>query len=756
MEKLKQLPIWVKWKKQEVQTPGGDGLKTTRFTKVPYQINGKMASPVNPEQWATYDAVVASNQTGYNGIGFTISKEYPLLCIDLDHVIKDGELCREDLQILVETADTYTELSPSGTGLHIILELDQHFSLITNKKSNDDGTAIEIYTENRYFTYTGTSFGPEKPVRKVDIEIAKELIRMVGYPWGKKAEIIAPTVEPESVTYTMPSATLLSKMFKAKGGTKLKKLYDGDISDYNDDGSAADAALVTALAFWTGKNAAQIEEIWLQSPLGQREKTQKRKDYRDRTIQNVLPLVSKVYTATHNTSIVKKNAPLKPTLLEEIVLDGENNSKGLPHTNMANVGKVIKADTYLAKSFRFNAFSEIIETCIETGSDWVPYENSHSVLILEYIQQTYSYFENLTKNIIDDAVTLHSLNHKVNPPVDMIKSVKWDGIPRIETWIQTVFGVPDSPLNRAIASNWLKGLVNRVCTPGCQFDTVLVLEGSQGIGKSSVLRALAEPWYAETIIDVDTKDFQLILTQNIVVEFSEGATISRSQTEMLKQKITEREDNFRRPYERLPKKFPRRCVFAMTTNQEQYLKDETGNRRWLPVALNTETKANVEWVHENKMQMFAEAYHRVYELKETTYEFPQEELEAEQFERMEEDPWVSAIVNWYFDECTDEEREDGVTTMAAFSRGLWDITRKDFTAGQSQRIASVFRNQLKLKRMQRKENKVSTWRYYATEETHTLNKNRSENLTATEMKEKAAKEARKVYGGRLIPAKDHF
>lgn len=756
MEKLKQLPIWVKWKKQEVQTPGGDGLKTTRFTKVPYQLNGKMASPVNPEQWATYDAVIASDQTGYDGIGFTISKEYPLLCIDLDHVIKDGELCREDLQILVETADTYTELSPSGTGLHIILELDKHFSLLTNKKSNDDGTAIEIYTENRYFTFTGQPFGEAKEMRKVDIETAQELIRMVGYPWGKKAEIIAPTVEPESVTYTMPSTTLLSKMFKAKGGTKLKKLYDGDISDYNDDGSAADAALVTALAFWTGKNATQIEEIWLQSPLGQREKTQKRKDYRDRTIQNVLPLVSKVYTATHNTSIVKKNAPLKPTLLEEIVLDGENNSKGLPHTNMANVGKVIKADTYLAKSFRFNAFSEIIETCIETGSDWVPYENSHSVLILEYIQQTYSYFENLTKNIIDDAVTLHSLNHKVNPPVDMIKSVKWDGTERIETWIQTVFGVPDSPLNRAIASNWLKGLVNRVCTPGCQFDTVLVLEGSQGIGKSSVLRALAEPWYAETIIDVDTKDFQLILTQNIVVEFSEGATISRSQTEMLKQKITEREDNFRRPYERLPKKFPRRCVFAMTTNQEQYLKDETGNRRWLPVALNTETKANVEWVHENKMQMFAEAYHRVYELKETTYEFPQEELEAEQFERMEEDPWVSAIVNWYFDECTDEEREDGVTTMAAFSRGLWDITRKDFTAGQSQRIASVFRNQLKLKRQKRQENKVSTWRYYATPETHALNKIRSENLTATEMKEKAAKEARKVYGGGLIPAKDHF
>lgn len=752
MDKLKSLPIWVKWKKQQVESPGSDGLKSYRWTKVPFQITGHMASSVNPKHWSSYEDII-KNPTGFDGIGFVISKEYPLLCIDLDHVIKDGEITREDLQILVEAADTYTELSPSGSGLHLILELDQHFTLLTNKKTNEDGSAIEIYTENRYFTYTGNEFGESRSVRKVGIEEAEELIRMVGYPWGKRNGLIAKTVDPSSVVFTMPSDVLLQKMFKAKGGGKLKRLYDGDISDYNDDGSAADAALITSLAFWTAKNPAQMEEIWLNSPLGQREKTQTREDYRKRTIENILPLVQKVYTGNKSGSIVKDNAPITPTLLEEIVFDSENSAKGLPHKNIPNIAKIVRADSYLAKAFRYNMFSEMIETNLEV-SDWVPLDKNHITEVAQYIQDTYTHFENLPSTVVEDAITVYSLRHKVNPPVEMIKSVPWDEVPRIDKWLNKAFGLEDTELHRAIASNWMKGLVNRVVSPGCQFDTVLVLEGAQGIGKSSVLRALAAPWYAETIIDVDTKDFQLILTQNIVVEFSEGATISRSQTEMLKQKITEREDNFRRPYDRLPKKFPRRCVFAMTTNQEQYLKDNTGNRRWLPVALPEDAVVDVEWIQENRIQMFAEAYHRVYVLGEKTYEFPKEELEVEQMNRMEEDPWIGAVVNWYFDECTDQERLDGVTTIDAFNKGLWDITRKDFSSGQSQRVASIFRNYLKLERVKKKKNNVNSWRYFATEETHTINKERLENLSETEIAEKAAKEARRVLNGN--PVRSNF
>lgn len=755
MDKLQKLPIWVVWKKEEISTPGSDGLKSVRYTKIPYQITGQKASSVNPDQWTTFEKVSAAVKD-FDGIGFTISKEYPLLCIDLDHIIKEGEITREDYQYLVDIAGTYTELSPSGTGLHVIFELEKHFSLVATKKVNEDGTAVEAYTENRYFTFTGNSFGKLLPVRKISIEEADEILRMVGYPWGKKKDKVE-TVPVEAQVYTMTNDVLLKKMFKAKGGAKLERLYNGDISEYNDDASSADAALLTALAFWTAKNTSQMEEIWLESPLGKREKTQTRKDYRDRTIANVCSIVQTVYSGNVSGSLVKKSAPIEPVFLKEIILDGENSNKGIPHKNIVNVKRIIEADNYLANAFRWNEFSEMVETNIENGDDWLPYEGNHTTMVSEYIQNTYAYFENLPKQVVDDAIVLQSRKHKVNPPKDLIKSVEWDKTPRIEEWLFHAFGLELTDLNRAIASNWMKGLVNRVITPGCQFDTVLVLEGVQGIGKSSVLRALAEPWYAETIIDVDTKDFQLILTQNIVVEFSEGATLSRSQTEMLKQKITEREDNFRRPYDRLPKKFPRRCVFAMTTNQEQYLRDETGNRRWLPVKL-PDRKADVEWIFDNKLQLFAEAYHRVYELKETTYEFPLE-LEIEQAARMEEDPWVTNIIKWYFDELTDQEREDGITTMDAYNKALWEVTRKDFTSGQAMRVAAIFRNHLELERRRKRESASLVWRYYATENTTKLNQIRNDNLTETEMSEKASKESRKFYekdGVRSPISKDHF
>jgi len=745
MKRLKNLPIWVLWKKERIETTGVESNKAPQYTKIPYQTNGMKASSTNPDQWTTFDEVQKVKEN-FSGVGFTISKKYPLLCIDLDHCIKDGTIFREDLEILVSSCNTYTEFSPSGEGLHIILALEEHFPLIANKKTNLDGTAIEVYTENRYFTYTGNSYKEQKEIRKVSKEEAEELIRMVGYPWGKKIE---QTVPAEHQVYTMPNKALLEKMFKSKGGAKLKRLYEGNIKEYHDDESAADAALCTSLAFWTNKNAAQIEDIWIHSPLGQREKTQNRKDYRDRTIQATIGMVGKTYTGNQSGNIVKENAPIVPTFIHEIILDGENSNKGLPHKNLVNVGKVLKGDAYLAKAFRYNTFSQIIETNIENGSDWVPFEPSHALAITQYIQRTYNYFEGLVAYTVADSITLYAKENKVNPPVDFILSEKWDGIPRIDIWLEKTFEVHivDKILCRSIAANWMKGLVNRICTPGCQFDTVLVLEGEQGGGKSSAIRALAAPWHAETSLDVDEKDFQLILTQNIVVEFSEGATLSRSDMSNMKTMITKREDNLRRPYERNVNKFLRRCVFAMTTNQDQYLKDETGNRRWLPVhVLNKKEKpANVEWIIENRQQLFAEAYYRVYDLKETTYEFPQEELEAAQEKRMEDDPWTTAIIAWYFDTCTEQQKSDGVTTVDAYNSALWDLAKKDITQGTSQKVAGIFKNRLKLDRKQKMRNSILSWRYFSTPETEKLARIRNENLTQTERTEKNTREARKFY-----------
>jgi predicted P-loop ATPase len=740
METLKKAPIWLVWKSEEVKSPGSDKQLNKRFTKVPYQINGKHASTVDPTTWSTFaDAEAASKN--FSGIGFTISKHTPLLCIDLDHCLnEEGKISRDDFHIIVEAADTYTEISPSGDGLHIILELESHFSLVSNKKVNEDGTAFECYTEGRYFTYTGKPFGAEVPVRKVSPEVADELLRMVGYPWGKTEQKPKEKIDAATINLDLTDSVVLDKMFSSKGGTKIQKLYNGDTSQYNNDHSAADSALCTHLAFWTQKNAEQMERIWVGSPLGQRKKTQdpkNRENYVVRTITNACEKCEKVYSPA---TLIQEEATVEPEL--EKIIKYSTNSKGIPFVNAHNVMQILEADSSLNKSFRFNEFSHEHESNVRTGREFTPLQKDDIVYTMIYIQKTYTFFEKVPVTTVQEAITAVALKNPVNPPVDLIKSVQWDGESRIEHWLFEVFGVEDTIVHRAIASNWLKGLINRVISPGCKFDTVLVLEGAQGIGKSSALRMLGDPWYAETTMDIDTKDFQLILTQNIIVEFSEGASLSRSASAAMKQKITDQEDNFRKPYDRTSQKYPRHCVFAMTTNEQQYLKDHTGNRRWLPVGL-PEQDANLEWLKENRLQLFAEAYHRVYTLKEKTYEFPKEELEALQSSRLEEDPWIGKIVSWYFDELTDFQREEGITATQAYEDGIHagNSISRDIRPGETHRIASIMTNFLALEKRRNVVNNIRAYRYFATTITDKLNKERNEDLTPTELQKKSAHQA---------------
>lgn len=739
MDALKSEKIWLVWRKEEVKTPGGEAQLNKRFTKVPYQIDGNHASVVDPSTWVTFDEAmraVADESKNFSGVGFTISKHCPLLCIDLDHCLDaDGKLTRDDFLIVMQAADTYTELSPSGDGLHIILALDAHMSLISNKKTNDDGTAFECYTESRYFTFTGKPYdGDARPVRTVSQDEADELLRMVGYPWGKSEKPAAPKIDATTIKLDLSDQVILDKMFESKGGSKIEKLYRGDISQYNDDHSAADSALVTHLAFWTQKNVEQTKRIWLSSPLGQREKTQKRDDYVDRTITNAFEKCERIYSPA---PLVQEDATATPEL--EKPIQYSTNNKGIPFVNAHNVAQILEADSLLNKSFRFNEFSHEHESNVRTQREFTPLQKEDIIFTMTYIQKTYTFFEKVPQQTVQEAITVVGLKSPVNPPVDMIRGTEWDGENRIEFWLHNAFGAEDSEVNRAIAANWLKGLVNRVITPGCKFDTVLVLEGEQGIGKSTVLRLLGDPWYAETTMDIDTKDFQLIMTQNIIVEFSEGASLSRSASAAMKQKITDQEDNFRKPYDRTSQKYPRHCVFAMTTNEEQYLKDHTGNRRWLPVALPSK-KANVEWVRENKQQLYAEAYHRVYTLGEKTYEFPQAELEELQASRLEEDPWISKIVTWYFDKLPDIKRMEGVTASQAYEEGIHDSVpgTRELRPGESHRISSILVNFLALEKKRNMLNNVRANRYYPTTTTTKLNTARNLDLTDTERSQKAA------------------
>lgn len=621
---IKNEKIWVNWKLQE-----RDGKKT----KVPYQPNGNLASSTDPSTWNIYH-VVKEASSRFSGIGVVFEPSINVIGIDFDKANFTA------LEGFITKANTYCEYSPSKTGLHLLFRTSSPVDLGRNKKTFEDGSAIEIYTGGRYFTFTENEHPLSKELRTISSEEFIELIKTLGYPWKEQKGVSTPI----KTSTALSDKEVVDRMVASQNGAKIAKLLDGDISDYNGDDSSADFALCSYLAFWTGKDKEQMRRVWLNSKLGQRKKTQERVDYQDRTIDNAVEGTNDVYVPK-SWDNVKEGA-------EKYIMSDAKNPK--PMMILENICRVLESDQMFKGKFRLNDFSHMVETCWDKD-DWTNLYDNAIYDVQRLISVNYEAFRMVSKAMVTDAVMSIAYHHKVNPPRDYFSGLVWDKKPRLNSWLHEAYGVADDELHQSIGSNWLKGLVKRVMRPGCVFDEVLALESPQGWRKSTSIRELGHPWHVETTHSVDDKDFYMVIAQNIIVEFSEGEIFDKASVKRLKAEVTKTQDQFRPPYERGMLTFKRSCVFAVTTNKLE-LKDETGNRRWLPVELKK--VADIDWIKENREQLFAEAYYRVMVMGETTHEYPTEELEELQASRMESGDNDEKLLLWYAD-LTKEEQEAG-------------------------------------------------------------------------------------------------
>ena len=395
------------------------------------------------------------------------------------------------------------------------------------------------------------------------------------------------------------------------------------------------------------------------------------------------------------------------------------NTNNQPIVNTENVVRILRQDSLLCGAFRFNTFTWEPETRVlasrTDADDWSPIMNAEIYEVMRRISREYKGFEKVKASMVREAIISYALETRVNPPADFFRSLMWDGADRVDRWLIDSFGAPDTGLNRAIGANWLKGMMKRAVNPGCKFDEVLVLEGPQGWKKTTALSTLFSPWFVETYASPNEKDFIMLITSNLVVEFSEGSTLNRSDILQLKSIITRQEDKYRPPYEPSVVRFPRRCVFVMTTNDAEYLRDMTGNRRWLPVELGN--PANIEWLQKNREQLFAEAYHRAITLNETTWEYPQDELEEIQRERRQESPYEDEIESWYAG-LTQEQRDDGITTLDAFTSVLVKEKGGTMRTLDSMMIAGIFSNTLELKKFRKSVDNDRKMRWYDVKHKH--------------------------------------
>lgn len=266
-------------------------------------------------------------------------------------------------------------------------------------------------------------------------------------------------------------------------------------------------------------------------------------------------------------------------------------------------------------------------------------------LLQAYMQRVWS--PAFSKASIQDSIMAIALMRQFHPVTDWLTTLVWDRKPRIDTWLSATFDAENNGYHRAVGSKFLIAAVRRVRQPGCKFDYMLILEGAQGIGKSTAVRVLfGDAWFSDSIPpDLSSRDAAMALLGVWCLEFGEIEHLIRNEPETIKAFLSRQADRYRPPYERAYVERPRQGVLLGTTNSDDYLRDSTGNRRIWPVRCKS---VDVRFVALNREQMWAEAAER--EAKGETIWLNDESVVSgavtAQNRRMAEDAWEPAILEW--------------------------------------------------------------------------------------------------------------
>ena len=213
-------------------------------------------------------------------------------------------------------------------------------------------------------------------------------------------------------------------------------------------------------------------------------------------------------------------------------------------------------------------------------------------------------FPSLTTQKAKTGIIMAAEENTHHGPRDYLTSLKWDGVPRLAKVGPTYLGSPDNTYTNAVIRKWMISAVARIMQPGCKADHMLVLQGPQGVGKSSFLAALGGQWFGDDMPPVTSKDAKEWIRDQWIAEIAELGAISGKDVEHVKAFITTTSDKFRKSYGMVVETVPRQVIFAGSTNDAEFLIDTTGGRRFWPVEV---THVDMVALKRDKDQLWAEA-----------------------------------------------------------------------------------------------------------------------------------------------------
>lgn len=244
----------------------------------------------------------------------------------------------------------------------------------------------------------------------------------------------------------------------------------------------------------------------------------------------------------------------------------------------------------------------------------------------------------IARETVRQAIDQRAKERTFHPVRSYLSGLKWDGRPRLETWLSDYLGAEPGPYAEGLGSMFLTSMAARVFQPGCKADHMLVLEGAQGIGKSTAASVLAGEWFSDSLPDIRHKDALQHLRGKWIIEVAELSAISRADAAYLKSFISRSAERFRPTWGRNDVFEPRQCVFVGTTNDSFYLRDDSGARRFWPIKVGP---IDLDELRRNRDQLFAEAVVRFRGNGRWWPDaaFQDEHIKPQQDARSEGDPW---------------------------------------------------------------------------------------------------------------------
>lgn len=344
--------------------------------------------------------------------------------------------------------------------------------------------------------------------------------------------------------------------------------------------------------------------------------------------------------------------------------------KGTIAQSIQNTVIILRNDPNLAGALALNEMDHNISVRRplpwRKASDNSPWTDSDDSALRFYLERVYGLS---SKDKILDALNVVIKENAYHPVRDYLDTCHWDGVQRVDTLLIDYLGADDTPYTRAVTRKTLVAAISRIYNPGCKFDYMLTLRGQQGIGKSALISKLGGVWFSDSFSTMQGKEAYEQILGVWIMEVGELAGMRKAEAETIKLYISKQSDRFRPAYSRRVQEFPRQCIFIGTTNESQFLRDTTGNRRFWVVDTPNAPKKDMwaDLAPETIKLIWAEAV-ELYRRGEKLYLPPEMEHEARAVqESYEEENPHAGIISDYLN----TKLPSGWSDMDIYARRQW-------------------------------------------------------------------------------------